>query len=288
MAALLLKNYILLMGVFISMSSCKRNDSGNVSFVSAQEYINVSYGKDTAQKMDVYLPANRNTDSTKLIILIHGGAWMEGDKKDFSGYISSLKKRLPDYAFANINYRLATQTSNHFPAQENDVQAAVAFLNNNRTQYGISDKFVLLGASAGAHLALLHAYKHTSPVSIKAVISFFGPADLKELYNTQSNSYYQLAFQTLIGGRPVENATAYEQSSPIYFANAQSCPTLLLQGGRDMLVAPAQSIALKNKLTTAGVAADLVLYPAEGHGWSGANLENSFDRIKTFLELNVF
>ncbi len=60
-----------------------------------------------------------------------GGAWADGDKTDFDIYITELQRRLPDYAFANINYRLYASTGqNKFPAQEEDVKAAVSFLMN--------------------------------------------------------------------------------------------------------------------------------------------------------------
>ncbi len=279
--------YLLLIGFLLSMTSCNKKEDNAGNAAPYQESMNVAYGKDTAQKMDIYLPANRTSDNTKVIILIHGGAWMEGDKKDFSSYISLVKNRLPDYAIINVNYRLATQTNNYFPTQENDIAAAVSFIHDREKEYKISSKYVLLGASAGAHLALLQAYKYKSPVAIKAVVSFFGPTDLIALYNNQTSSYYQLALQTLIGGTPQSNLSVYQQSSPIFFASAQSCPTLLLHGGKDPVVAPAQSEILKSKLIAAGVATDLVIYPNEGHGWYGANLDDSFDRIKKFLEVNV-
>lgn len=280
-------NIALVMSVFLSLAACNKPDQQTTILASEKSFNNLSYGTDSAQKMDLYLPANRNADSTKLIILIHGGAWIEGDKQDFADYISILKTRLPHYAIANINYRLATQTGNHFPAQENDVQAALNFLYNHRKEYLISDQFVLLGASAGAHLALLDAYKHATPVPIKAVVSFFGPTDLADMYSRQTNPYYQYAMQLLIGGTPASNPTAYQQSSPIYFAGAKSCPTLLLQGDKDSLVNPAQATALKNKLQEAGAPVDLIIYPGQGHGWYGATLNDSFDHIISFLDTYV-
>lgn len=237
--------------------------------------------------MDLYLPGGRNADSTKVIILLHGGGWAEGDKRDFASYIPILQQKLPGYAIVNMNYRLASQTANHFPSQENDVKAAVNFLFSKKSDYKISDKYVLLGGSAGAHLSLLHAYKYTSPVKIKAVVSFFGPTDLVEMYNSPSGVFYQSALQILIGGTPVSNPEAFRQSSPINFAGAQSPPTILLHGGNDFLVSPSQSATLKNTLQSAGVATQLVIYPNEGHGWVGANLDDSFNKIAAFLTANV-
>ncbi|MBK7289651.1 MAG: hypothetical protein IPI78_05040 [Chitinophagaceae bacterium] len=61
--------------------------------------LNVAYGTDAQQKMDIYLPANRTATNTKVLILIHGGGWTSGDKTDFSSaLIDTLNKRFPNYA----------------------------------------------------------------------------------------------------------------------------------------------------------------------------------------------
>ena len=53
---------------------------------------------------------NRSIDSTKILYLIHGGAWLAGDKSDYDTIIPSFLQQLPQYAIVNINYRLATFT----------------------------------------------------------------------------------------------------------------------------------------------------------------------------------
>ena len=146
---------------------------------------------------------------------------------------------------------------------------------------------MLLGTSAGAHLALLQAYKHTSPVVPKAVISFFGPADMADLYNRTGNAYYQMGLQLLIGGTPTTKPEVFKQASPINFVSRQSPPTLLLHGGRDGLVPASQSQKLKAKLDSVGVRSELVVYPGEGHGWQGSNLTDSYNRIEQFLNKNL-
>ena len=202
--------------------------------------------------------------------------------------MDTLKKRLPAYAIININYRLATGTSNLFPTQENDVKAAIEFIYSKRTEYAISDKFVLLGTSAGGHLSLLHAYKYSTPVKIKAVIDFFGPTDLVDMYNNPASILASpAALAAVVGATPTTNLTLYQQSSPINFVVATSPPTLILQGGVDVVVSPSQSAALAAKLQTFGVVHQYVLYPTENHGWSGANLIDSFNKIDAFLAANV-
>lgn len=265
------------------LSSCKKDDDpvedGSVTM------LNVSYGGNAQQKMDVYLPENRSSE-TKVIIMIHGGGWNTGDKADFNEYVDSLKKREPSYAIFNINYRLA-HPPDLFPAQEQDIKAAIEFIYNKKAEYIISDKFALIGASAGAHLALLQGYKYSTPVKPKAIIDFFGPTDLVELYNNPSNPLVQPLLAAVTGGTPASNNSLYFQSSPVNFISSQSPPTMILHGGTDIIVPPSQSDLLNASLNSAGVAHQYISYPAEGHGWFGATLSDSFDKILAFLAANV-
>ena len=270
----------------VVLTSCQKEPAEqNNEPRPAQTIMNVSYGNDAAQKMDLYLPAGR-TDTTKLIIMVHGGAWIEGDKSDFTPFVPVLQQRLAGYAVANINYRLATQTANHFPTQENDMKAAVDFLVSKAGEYGISQKFVILGASACAHMALLQAYKYPNP-KIKAVVDFFGPSDMTMLYNNTDPSN-QFIFAILMGGTPATNPTMYQQYSPSNFINAQTPPTIILHGEADDLVPLAQSTSLAAKLQTAGVVHQLVTYPGLGHEiWPNDKMNDAFDKIQAFLRANV-
>src|SRR4030095_14134957 len=273
---------ILLLSLFFS--SCKKNDETEQD--QPVSMLNVSYGTNAQQKMDVFLPSNRSTTNTKVIIMIHGGGWNTGDKADFNEYVDSLKKREPSYAIFNINYRLAN-SPDLFPAQEQDVKAAVEFINNKRQEYKISDKFALVGASAGAHLALLQGYKYSTPIKPKAIIDFFGPTDLVSMYNNPPNPLVQPTLLAVTGGTPTTNNTLYTQSSPINFVSSQAPPTMILHGGIDIVVSPSQSVSLDTKLFISGTTHQYVFYPAEGHGWVGANLTDSFNKIQAFLAANV-
>jgi acetyl esterase/lipase len=277
------------------MASCSKDDTngGGGGTVAAKVITNEAYGTDPAQKMDIYLPAGRTTASTKVMILVHGGGWVSGDKSDFTqDLIDTLKKRIPDYAIFNINYRLgALPATNPFPTQENDVKAAVAFIHGNRANYLVSDKFVMMGASAGGHLALLHAYKNSAPVKIKAVVDFFGPTDMVAMYNDYAvNPQSQQGIGALLGGTPTSNPSLYQSSSPITYATAANAvPTIVLQGGFDVVVnATTQSQALITRLNTANVVNQYVLYPFLGHGgWDVATNTDAFNKIQVFLAANV-
>ena len=273
---------IFLLSLFFS--SCKKDEDTEQDMPVTM--LNVSYGTNAQQKMDVYLPAERSATNTKVIIMIHGGAWNAGDKADFNEYVDSLKKREPSYAIFNINYRLAN-TPDIFPVQEQDIKAAVEFIHNKRQEYKISEKFALIGASAGAHLALLQGYKYTSPVKPKAIIDFFGPTDLVALYNNPPNPLVQPLLLAVTGSTPTTNNTLYTQSSPINFVSSQSPPTMILHGGTDIVVSSSQSVALDTKLFISGVTHQYIFYPTEGHGWIGANLTDSFNKILAFLAAYV-
>ena len=279
--------FIFLFSALLFFAACKKSvNSSSGSNQPAVAMIDVSYGSDAKQKMDIYLPANRSIDSTKLIFFIHGGGWNEGDKADFTSSVSYVQTLLPGYAIVNINYRLFANGQNLFPVQENDVKAAAEFVYNKRNEYLVSDKWVFLGASAGGHLALLQSYKYTSPIKPKAVVSFFGPSDLTSLYNS-NNPLVSLLLLNVTGTIPSLNPALYQQSSPYYFITAQSPPTLLLHGGAVPLVPPVQSTIVRDKLQSLGVPNQYVFYANDGHGWAGADLLDSFDKIAAFLKMYV-
>lgn len=280
-----MKNLFLLFCFSFFLVSCKKETSdGTDAQVAEKTLLNVAYGSNAAQTMDVYLPANR-TSSSHALVLVHGGSWSTGDKADFNEYLAVFKERLPEYALFNINYRLAAlPAENLFPTQEQDVKAAMDFIVSKNSEYIFDTaKMALLGASAGAHLALLQAYKYNMP-KIKAVVDMFGPTDLAELFETTNIAEFRNGIAVLLSGTPATNSAAYQSASPINFASSTSPPTLILHGGEDFLVSVAQSVALQGKLQAANVPVQLVVYPSESHGWTGPNLTDTYQKIDDFLE----
>ncbi|HEY0059217.1 MAG TPA: alpha/beta hydrolase [Flavisolibacter sp.] len=248
--------------------------------------LNTQYGPDSLQRLDIYLPEGRSTATTTSLILIHGGGWNGGSKSDFTSYIDSFKKRLPNFAFFNLDYRLVSG-AHLFPTQEQDIKKAIEFISVNAEAYGINkSSFVLLGASAGAHLALLQAYKYKEP-QVKAVIDFFGPTDLLAMYQKPWHPLVTYALQMITGATPQSNKAIYIESSPLQYVTAQSAPTLIFHGGKDNVVDVSQSRLLEDKLKALGVPHEVIVYPHERHGWQGATLSRSFDTIEAFLEANL-
>ena len=284
-------SFLIISVVFVS---CQRDIVGQGGTtpeqpLPEQTLSNISYGSDTAQRMDVYLPAGRTTAVTKAIILIHGGAWISGDKTDMNQFIPVIKSRLSEYAIFNLNYRLgvpAFPPANPFPTQENDVKAAIAFIAGKAADYKYNiNKTVILGASSGAHLALLQAYKNASP-KLNAVVDLFGPTDMTGLYTFYASSpVNQFGLQLLMSGTPTTNAALYQSSSPINFVSASSQPTLILHGTADPIVPYAQSTALKAKLESNGVYTKMVTYTGAGHGdWDAATFDDAYNQIINFLK----
>jgi acetyl esterase/lipase len=290
--------FLLSVYMMVLFASCSKTDSGGGTPtpptpvpVVARTIIDTSYGPDAKQRMDIYLPASRSATNTKVLVLIHGGSWTGGDKSDFNlTIIDTLKKRLPDYAIFNLNYRLAAlPATNPFPTQELDIKSAVEFIYNNRAGFLVGDKFVTMGVSAGAHLALLHAYKYNAPVKVKAVVDFFGPTNMVGMYNDYAGTPAQLGIIALMSGTPASNPSLYQSSSPFTYATTpNACPTIILQGGNDVVVYPTQSSTLRDKLTSAGVINQYVLYPTGGHGdWDVATYTDAFNKIQAFLGVHV-
>jgi acetyl esterase/lipase len=290
-----MKNQSTLLAAFIAImlfsASCKKDDTTPQSQDQSTK-TDISYGADAAQKMDVYLPAGRSTEKTKVLILVHGGAWASGDKNDFNEAVAAIRTALlsDDYAIFNINYRLVSPTgANLWPTQGNDVAAAINFIISKRAEYACNtDKIALMGASAGAHLALLQAYNNNANGKIKVMVDLFGPTDIAALYTSYANNpTTQYGLSIWLAGTPTSNATAYTNASPINFVTAQSPPTIIFHGTADATVPISQSANLKTKLETAGVAFEYVTYTGEGHGWQGANLTDTYTKAIAFIKKYV-
>ena len=283
-----------LLAIFIvlALTSCSKEQSVIKQITSASILLNLSYGTDPSQTFDAYLPANRSTESTKIIILIHGGSWGGGDKSDITSYVDSLKIRLPAYAIFNINYRLSNKPTNLFPTQENDVNAAVNFIYNNaKTNYLISNKYAFVGVSAGAHLAMLQGFKYTSLVIPKAIASFSGPSDLIDMYNNPvgGNKLISERLAYAVGATPSMNAVIYNTSSPINYITKTTPPTILFQGGSDPLVGVTQATGVQTKLVNAGVVNQYVFYQNQAHigTWDNPTMFDALNKLQAFIEKNV-
>ena len=221
---------------------------------------------DVPLRLDLY--GAPNGKSRPLVVMIHGGSWSGGDRTQ----LPAIARRLAHdgWAVASIAYRLAP--ANRFPAAFDDVRAAVDFLRENAEQLGLdADRVVLYGRSAGAHLALLAAYRWHAPF-VRGVVALYAPTDLVWSWEHPSNPLVLNTPVTLgafLGGGPSESATMrelYRDASPIEWVDAASPPTLLVHGERDGLVFPRQTERLAEVLDAANIPHFALLLPWATHG----------------------
>ncbi len=259
--------------LLIFNAGCKKETVQPVVPLKSEDYINVSYGANARNTLDIYLPQERDKN-TPVILLVHGGSWFEGDKSLFTDLAKYWRDK--GYAAATMNYRLTrTAENNIHPAQVNDISKAVEFISSKSINWQISqEKFALMGHSAGAHLSLLHTYKYDTGNKIKAVISMAGPTDLT-LVQLGSPVQAQVV-QWLIGTTIQSNPAAYAQASPVTHISASSKPTLVFHGKKDVVVPFQLSADLVARLNQLGVISKLVLYEDTGHEVVNLNHTASF------------
>ena len=249
--------------------------------VEAYQALNVSYGSDENQVFDIYLPENRTT-STKILILIHGGSWVSGDKSDMSSVKAFISALHPNVGIVNMNYTLAGINNPPIPMQTEDISMVVDYLSMNKSSLIVSDDIGFIGLSAGAHLSLLWSYAHDVNNQVDMVCSIVGPANFTDpaYYD---NVLYQPVFQ-LFGNPSIE---FLESASPYHRATTSSPPTLLFYGGMDPLVPTSQGVDMDAQLTTLGVSHEFHFYPEEGHGWDGENLLDTTSKISTYINTYI-
>jgi len=157
---------------------------------AATTILDVAYGSDPAQQLDLYLPLNRNAP---VVMFLHSGGWISGDKRNVPDMAMRFVER--GYAVVSVEYRLAPQHT--FPAQVHDVKHAIRWLKSYGEHAGLVDgnRIVAYGTSAGGHLAAFIGatpgrYEPTElshdetrfDSTIVGVISVVGPTDLVQLY----------------------------------------------------------------------------------------------------------
>ncbi len=251
-----------LMLTVLVLGACKKDES-EVKPLQSEDMLNVSYGASASNTMDIYLPENRNS-STKVLVFIHGGSWYSGDKSDFTTYATTMRAK--GYAVVNMNYRLIDLTGTgtvKLQQQQDDVKAVIDYVSAKTNSWNVSGNIALIGASSGAHLAMLHTYGNNSDNKVKTVVSISGPTNLTDTRNV--NVQTAGLVQLLLGFSPITNPQAYINGSPIYKVTATSKPTLIVHGRQDVVVPVQQAIDLKAKLDQTGVKSSLVVYENAGH-----------------------
>ena len=284
---------ILTVGVLVSCSSDNETETPEdtgipetpeapVENLAAESMLDVSYGADTDQAYDIYLPANRS-EATKILVLVHGGGWTSGDKADMDGFKDFLRQQLPDIAVVNMNYRLADDDNSPYPMQTDDIGSVIENLKNKTGEFQIGTELGFVGVSAGGHLSLLWSYAFDTDQNVKMVCSVVGPTNLVD--EAYQNSEDEI-LKDLVNQFDLDDDILTE-ASPLFQATETSPPTILFYGGKDPLVPVSQGIDLEARLIELGVAHEFTLYEEEGHGWVGINLFDTSVKLQAFIEKHL-
>lgn len=209
---------------------------------------------------DVYLP--QSAGLRPALLVLHSGSWQRGSSKR----MTKVSEELARYGFVviNANYRLAP--AHKYPAQLEDVRAAVKWIRDNAKELSADPRRIgILGYSAGGHLALMSAFTQGTGVhSVQAVVSAGAPTDLTSLFDVSP-------LRDFIGRTREEAPELYRLASPIEYAGPKSPPALLIHGESDFIVPHDQAVRLFTKLSQAGAPVEHFWMPM-GHVRTTAGL----------------
>lgn len=232
--------------------------------------------------LDLYIPRDRGEAPAPVVVWLHGGGWVSGDRRAVS---KPLMHELTDrgYVVAAPSYRLATVAP--FPAQIHDVKAAVRFLRANAVALGLDpERIGITGGSSGGHLAALAGTTHgvvalegdvggealaAYSSEVAAVVSWFGPTDLTDFDVDGTGSEIEWMLESLVGGEISESGQALRDASPLFWVSGDAAPMMHVHGTLDPVVPFEQSVRMDEALGAAGV--ESLLRPVEGagHGTGG-------------------
>ncbi len=123
--------------------------------ISAQFSQNIQYGEHERNRFDIFLP--QSTQPTALIIYIHGGGFVSGDKTiPFRERTDEIKRYLGEgIAYASINYRYLTRNPDGLLRSLNDAKRALQFIRYHSNSFNVDkERVVIYGNSAGAGASL--------------------------------------------------------------------------------------------------------------------------------------
>ncbi|MDR2150748.1 MAG: alpha/beta hydrolase [Spirochaetaceae bacterium] len=238
------------------------------------------YGPHERHVLDLSVPNSGEPEG--LILFIHGGIWLMGDKDMQPTFLDTFRD---SFCVASMNHRYIDETT-HIPDLIDDMAAAVSAVKEFCLQQGREPKnLITIGHSSGGHLALLYAYQHaeTSALPVAFCVSMAGPTDLGDiafLYSFKKLGCLKLFYE--VG----EKATGYHivdgdvtdrgysetgrqvlaAVSPLSFVSEHSPPTIIVHDTADTIVPYSNSASLHHVLNIYGVAHDFIaLYSGIGH-----------------------
>lgn len=242
----------------------------------------IAYGDDPRQKLDVYPAAGAADVGAKrpVLVFLYGGSWNSGRRQDYAWAARALAAK--GFVVVTPDYRLAPDSP--FPAFVEDAAAAVAWAHANAQQHGgDGSRLVLVGHSAGAHIAMMVALDRrfidrtgAPSEAIRGAVGLAGPYR----FDPREEGVLADAF-----GRYPDPAAV----QPVNFARADAPPTLLLHGDADTRVLPRNSQRLAAALEEAGATSEVKLYRGVDHAGILLALSKPFrQRAPTLDDVTAF
>lgn len=233
--------------------------------------IDVVYTKvmDWEGRADLYLSLNA-VKPTPIIINIHGGGWKSGVKETQGGFSPYFKA---GFAVANMEYRLSGQAS--APAAIEDTRCMLLYIITNAKQLNIDPKkIVIMGGSAGGHLALMGGLLGndrrfdtnclgTENIKVAAIIDKYGIMDVWDW--TYGPEHKSSSPKLWLGDKANDNEFI-KSVSPISYLTKNSPPIFIIHGNVDPIVPYQQSVDLYKKLQELGVKSEFITVEGGGHG----------------------
>ena len=253
---------------------------------------------DRLEKLDLYLPKNRNAgEKSPAVLLIHGGGWKEGDKRQAREIEFGMTLAQNGFVAASINYAL--RSAGRFPQNLQDCKNGTRYLRAHADELGIDpNRISVMGGSAGGHLALLVGYTADQPnlapsqpypgVSdkVSSVVDFYGINNLATRKETDPNGKplkidpLDSATQSIFGSTPQD----WKKASPIAYVKRDVPPTLILHGKKDTTVDFDQSQELADALQKTGATYEIIWLPNAPHSFS---FQHAVPKSKKPLEKDV-
>lgn len=276
-------------GVVVQQMEDDMEDDTPTEPLAAEVQLNVPYGSDPQQVYDLYLPEGREADKTKVIVIVHGGGWIEGDKADVAAIIDLLQINNPNHAIVNINYRLATLNTPAFPNQFLDLEAVINQVISLQDTYQILPEFGLLGLSAGAHISLQYDSVYDVNDNVKFVCDIVGPSDFTDPFY-QDNPNFDLYLAALTDESAYPAGTDFAVAlSPALQVSIKTSPTILFYGNTDELVPLSNGETLNSQLEANGINHQYTVYDG-GHGnWNEAQFTDLEQKLSIYIDayLNI-
>lgn len=241
-----------------------------------QRFQDISYGNREHNTYDLYLPVDaEKNDSLALILYIHGGSWLGGDKSWHHGDCYTWVQK--GYATATMNYSLLNEEGISFLTMYDEIETCIRHIGRFAAEKGVHIRqMAIAGSSAGGHLAMMFAYNHSHPMPILFAAIKVGPSDFRILFPKDENAKdedIENAVFSCTGKRMKASEITDEQLDSIKMLNSPVCcindstalPAIFAYGEKDWLVTPDHYHALQAKYDSLGKSYDLIVFPNSGH-----------------------